>query len=331
MRRQLATVESKLSIRDATIGELQSTLASNVASHNAAVQDAAQHERHRAELTAKIVTLEAQATRLRSELEAEVARLRGELDARDRAAASAQVAGSAEVLRLEGLIRESENEAAELSMSIAQLQNEAQEHEQEMTVLMAHLQEARRPMQSIEAEVKHLSEELARKTAAFDQLNEEDRELRAALERTRGALEERELLIRRLERSESNNAKVLGRLQTSIERLGSAPTWAGADIGPRAGRVRPSSISSIRGEGRRVSPSRLGRRTRIGRAPGCELQIDSQSVSRHHALILLGPRELIIEDLNSTNGVIVNGRKMSRQVLRDGDLLIIGEIQFRFA
>jgi pSer/pThr/pTyr-binding forkhead associated (FHA) protein len=52
-------------------------------------------------------------------------------------------------------------------------------------------------------------------------------------------------------------------------------------------------------------------------------------VSRHHALLLQGARELIIEDLNSTNGVVVNDRKVSRQILRDGDLVTIGEIQFR--
>ena len=44
----------------------------------------------------------------------------------------------------------------------------------------------------------------------------------------------------------------------------------------------------------------------------------------------LGTREAIIEDLNSTNGVIVNGRKVTRQVLNDGDILTIGEIQFRY-
>ena len=74
----------------------------------------------------------------------------------------------------------------------------------------------------------------------------------------------------------------------------------------------------------------MSRRTRIGRAAGCELHIDSTSVSRHHALILAGTREAIIEDLNSTNGVIVNGRKVTRQVLNDGDILTIGDIQFRY-
>jgi pSer/pThr/pTyr-binding forkhead associated (FHA) protein len=47
-------------------------------------------------------------------------------------------------------------------------------------------------------------------------------------------------------------------------------------------------------------------------------------------LILVGPREAIIEDLNSTNGVLVNGRKVSRQPLGDGDAVTIGEIQFRY-
>jgi pSer/pThr/pTyr-binding forkhead associated (FHA) protein len=42
-----------------------------------------------------------------------------------------------------------------------------------------------------------------------------------------------------------------------------------------------------------------------------------------------GPRDLIIEDLNSTNGVIVNGRKVSRLLLSDGDVVTIGETQFR--
>ena len=87
----------------------------------------------------------------------------------------------------------------------------------------------------------------------------------------------------------------------------------------------------VRLDGEREISHTLGRRTRIGRAQGCELQIDSSSVSRHHALIVAGPRETIIEDLNSTNGVIVNGRKISRAFLNDGDMVLVGDIQFRYA
>ena len=179
---------------------------------------------------------------------------------------------------------------------------------------MAHLQEARRPIQidrgrrqapdrGAGGQDRGIRADRARRT----------RKLRATLERTRGALEEREFLIRRLERSESNNANVLGRIQTSIERLGSVRRLgAGAVAGCRR---RSGRRSSIRIDGEKPITHVLARRTRIGRAPGCELQIDSSSVSRHHALILVGPREAIIEDLNSTNGVLVNGRKVTRQVL----------------
>src|SRR6201995_5775703 len=86
----------------------------------------------------------------------------------------------------------------------------------------------------------------------------------------------------------------------------------------------------LRIEGDKQTAHVLSRRTRIGRAQGCELQVDSTSVSRHHALIVTGPRETVIEDLNSTNGVIVNGRKISRAFLNDGDNVIIGEVHFKF-
>jgi pSer/pThr/pTyr-binding forkhead associated (FHA) protein len=112
-----------------------------------------------------------------------------------------------------------------------------------------------------------------------------------------------------------------------MERLGAAvPTAAPAGSPPQ-----PELVAElIRMDGDRTITHTLARRTRIGRAHTCDLQIESTSVSRHHALVLVGPREALIEDLNSTNGVIVNGRKVSRQLLRDGDAITIGEIQFRF-
>lgn len=281
-----------------------------------------------AKLTAQLASAEAERARLTTEL---AARERGVTEARERAAADAHKIGE---LLESAQLRQAEQATqiaglrGEQAEQLARLQSEADTHEQEMAVLMAHLQEARRPIQSIEADVKRLTEELAAKSAAFQQLEEESRTVRATLERTRGQLEEREFLIRRLERSESNNANVLGRIQTSIERLGTpaSPSGAGAAAGPAA----DWSAEFIRIDGARPVTHVLSRRTRIGRASGCELQIESGSVSRHHALVVVGPREAIIEDLNSTNGVFVNGRKVSRQPLSDGDAVTIGEIQFRY-
>jgi general secretion pathway protein A len=75
----------------------------------------------------------------------------------------------------------------------------------------------------------------------------------------------------------------------------------------------------------------LGRKTSIGRTPDNDLQIDARYISRHHAVILAGPVNTVIEDLNSTNGVQVNGRRVSRHMLKDGDTLLIGKSHYRFA
>jgi hypothetical protein len=75
----------------------------------------------------------------------------------------------------------------------------------------------------------------------------------------------------------------------------------------------------------------LGRKTSIGRTPENDLQIDAKFISRHHAVILAGPVHTVIEDLNSTNGVLVNGQRVTRQMLQDGDEVVFGRAQYRFA
>jgi chromosome segregation ATPase len=307
LQAQVLSLDKKITAQTAVIDDLQGAAATHAAALDKQAKDLKLVERARAEWVSTLAAAET-----------EMAGLRRELSSRDLALAEALAAAAGHVERLTQL-------QSEHALKIGELQADAETREEEMTVLMAHLQEARRPIQVIEAEFRQLKEELASKTTAVKDLTEEGEKLRAALERTRGALEEREFLIRRLERSESNNATALGRIQTSMERLGSA-----AATGPAASSAEWSA-ELIRIDGDSSISRTLGRRTRIGRAPGCELQIDSASVSRHHALIIGGPREAIIEDLNSTNGVIVNGRKVTRQVLSDGDIVIIGETQFRYA
>jgi FHA domain-containing protein len=74
----------------------------------------------------------------------------------------------------------------------------------------------------------------------------------------------------------------------------------------------------------------LGRRTTIGRVPANDLCIEADSVSRHHALVLLTDTATLVEDLNSTNGVFVNDVRVSRHELREGDVLTIGRVSFRY-
>ncbi len=87
----------------------------------------------------------------------------------------------------------------------------------------------------------------------------------------------------------------------------------------------------ILSEGNAETVFRLGRRTTIGRAEDNDISLGRSSVSRHHAVIHSGPRQSVIEDLNSTNGVLVNRRRVRESVLRDGDIVHIGKCRFRFA
>jgi pSer/pThr/pTyr-binding forkhead associated (FHA) protein len=68
----------------------------------------------------------------------------------------------------------------------------------------------------------------------------------------------------------------------------------------------------------------------IGRGHQCDIQILTHFVSREHARITTDHGTVIIEDLASTNGVFVNSIRVDRHELRHGDLLTIGETQFRF-
>lgn len=83
-------------------------------------------------------------------------------------------------------------------------------------------------------------------------------------------------------------------------------------------------------EGNAETVFRLGRRTTIGRADDNDIAITRASISRHHAVIMSGPRQTVIEDLNSTNGVLVNKQRVREAALRDGDVLHIGKCRFRF-
>jgi hypothetical protein len=63
----------------------------------------------------------------------------------------------------------------------------------------------------------------------------------------------------------------------------------------------------------------------VGRNASCQLSLDDPLVSRRHALLHVEREGVSIEDLQSRNGVLVNGQKIEGRVaLRPGDKLLIG-------
>ena len=62
----------------------------------------------------------------------------------------------------------------------------------------------------------------------------------------------------------------------------------------------------------------------IGRKEGNDLVIDNQAVSGSHARIVKEEQDFSVEDLNSLNGTFINGKKVSKYILNNGDVILIG-------
>jgi len=70
-------------------------------------------------------------------------------------------------------------------------------------------------------------------------------------------------------------------------------------------------------------------KTTIGRVEDNTFQIAEQSVSSHHCEVLLKGADVVVKDLNSTNGTYINGEKISEKVLKPGQILRLGQIEIR--
>jgi general secretion pathway protein A len=77
---------------------------------------------------------------------------------------------------------------------------------------------------------------------------------------------------------------------------------------------------------RELKPGRLV----IGRTPDNDLQIDSKFISRHHCQIVTQAESCLIEDLNSTNGIFVQSKRVRRHNLNDGDVVQVGQHEIMY-
>jgi chromosome segregation ATPase len=185
------------------------------------------------------------------------------------------------------------------------------------------------------AELRAVEEKARAGAAAYDQQLQRIESLQAELQTAQHSggelaqqLKATKDRAQRLESDAHASAALLGNLQQNIERLGRD------DSGSRPA-LKETGLETgvrvlIRHEGGADVVYPLSRRTSIGRTAENDIQIDTTYVSRHHAVLLSSADHCIVEDLNSTNGVLVNGRRVVRQILHDGDTLTVGKTEFRY-
>jgi pSer/pThr/pTyr-binding forkhead associated (FHA) protein len=70
-------------------------------------------------------------------------------------------------------------------------------------------------------------------------------------------------------------------------------------------------------------------KTTIGRVEDNTFQIAEPSVSSHHCEVLLRGSDVVVRDLNSTNGTYINGEKVAEGVIKPGQILRLGQIEMR--
>ena len=70
-------------------------------------------------------------------------------------------------------------------------------------------------------------------------------------------------------------------------------------------------------------------RTTIGRVDDNAFPIQEPSVSGHHCEIILRGTDVVVRDLNSTNGTFINGEQIKEGVLKPGQILRLGQVELR--
>ena len=94
---------------------------------------------------------------------------------------------------------------------------------------------------------------------------------------------------------------------------------------------RAAALVLIHGEDLGRKFDLVSEETLIGRSSKADIQVDQDSVSRHHAKIRVDGVRITVEDMGSTNGTIVNDEHIEDTLrLRNGDLLKIGRTIFKF-
>ncbi len=219
-----------------------------------------------------------------------------------------------------------EREAAASAMAASHAEQTAQ-----MTMLRGQIEELSARLatpdaerHALEARVAALTKEVAESYSRGTRLESMISELRATIGQLDTLLAERDAELQRATQMASMNAYALGRVQTSIDELGR--TLTASETASAQAQV---SILTRVDNGQNHSVVLRGRTT-IGRDRDNDLPLAMRSVSRHHAVLIPGFRTAFVQDLSSTNGVLVNERRVRCARLEHGDMISLGEAQFRY-
>jgi pSer/pThr/pTyr-binding forkhead associated (FHA) protein len=121
----------------------------------------------------------------------------------------------------------------------------------------------------------------------------------------------------------------MARATTLIDDL---PATAALDVAPRGDSVRSPGVYDDLAPARYLvadDGTAFALRedvTHVGRGIVADVRLDDYTVSARHAIIVVRGAGLRILDDRSTNGTIVNGRRIDEAELHDGDVVVLGRV-----
>ncbi len=359
LEQQVAAFGAAIAERDTQLRDVRKEsqgLHGSIARLQAQLEASAERVRALTAMTAQQSTSESQR---KSELNRLLAE-RVELTAAVEAARAQASAAAAAAVEHEAALTQRRARDAELEAALASERKRAAEFEAELTTVRSEMEDwaaavkgahqERAALQTARERVKELERREFEHAAELLKVQAHNQAVPARVRELEQDLVAAEEAVNRLEsEARTRNARIeeleksAQQLRETLEEVARArpaaadPATSGSvrrdDDVERAVNPAPDGATRLlirTDEGREIVYV-LGRKTSVGRTPDNDLQIDAKFISRHHAVILAGPTQTIIEDLNSTNGVQVNGRRVTRQPLQDGDLVSIGRQQYRFA
>jgi len=247
----------------------------------------------------------------------------------------------ARVAQMETDLRVKIAEVATRSERINTLQKSVDDQAESLTALEKELRDKAESIARLEGDLRAAEDSMLRLESQLRQKSDQCSIAQRTLEEQRGqirhlqdTLATRDSTIARLEGELKASSEIIGNIQRDIRRLSAdAPPEPVARPEPASSAAETVTRLLVRMDGEAEIVHVINKKTTaIGRTDDNDIQIDTKYISRHHARVLIAAGSTVIEDLGSTNGVFVNECRISRRcALKEGDVVMIGKTQFRFA
>ena len=205
----------------------------------------------------------------------------------------------------------------------------------ELEEAIAAKQEEFDQLQEAVSSYGQLREELDAAHAKSEELEQSVADLREQLDRAQAEIEEKDNLNTEMGRLLERRAKEYDGLESrlnSLQDIGASIQQLDARMSERIGDNNRGAkrLLILTGEEQEVRYPLYKDVMTIGRTSTCDIQVRTHYVSREHARVEKQDDLVFVEDLGSKNGIFVNAKRVERKELTPGDVLTIGETQFRY-